>query len=93
MTTKAKPIPPVPKPRRQSKQPQPLLHLFDENDEWLTTSQAAELMVKAVSTLRTMRSRGTGPQSVGDGSNTRYRKSDCLAWVQHGARSADKLRK
>jgi hypothetical protein len=93
MTTKTKPKPPIQKPRRQSKKPQPLLQLFDEHDEWLTTNQAAVLMVKAATTLRTMRSRGNGPQTVGEGANTRYRKSDCLAWVQHGVRSADELRK
>jgi hypothetical protein len=88
-----KPKPPVQQKRRASKKPELLIDLFDENDEWLNTKGAAQLMVKTVATLRTMRSRGDGPNCTGSGHDTRYRKSDCLAWIQYHKKSADDLNK
>lgn len=55
------------------------------DEDWLTPSEAAEIVNVAPQTLANWRTQGTGPSysklSEGRGGRVRYRRRDVLAWL------------
>jgi excisionase family DNA binding protein len=61
----------------------------DENEEYLTTQEAAALLRVPVATLRYWRSQGIGPPSRKFGRHVRYSKRALLKWADGQGRSGD----